>query len=155
MKKIIIVNIILIAFFGAYAQKSNIKYSFLTETGIAFSPKNYTIHQTFVNGITIDKKHTIGLALGIGKVLDDKESGITSMPVFVNYRCNFLSPKRSPFVNVAVGTSLRKSSPQLYSALTAGLQFYLFSVSSGVMLQTVGEVQTLRPNCIIQIGICF
>jgi hypothetical protein len=155
MKKIIILNIVLIAFFGTYAQESAIKYSFLTESGISFSPKNATLQQTFVNGITINKQHTIGLGLGIGEVIDDESSSIVSMPIFANYRCNFLSPDRSPFINVAAGVSLHKDSPQLYSTLTAGLQFYLFSVSAGLMLQTVGENHTFRPNCVIQIGIRF
>jgi hypothetical protein len=142
-------------FFGLYAQESSIKYSFLTESAIAFSPTNYTIQQTFVNGLTINKQHTIGLGLGIGEVLDDESSSVISMPIFANYRCNFLSPNRSPFINVAAGVSLRKESPQLYSTLTAGLQFYLFSISAGLMLQTVGESHILRPGCMVQVGIRF
>jgi hypothetical protein len=140
---------------GLNAQENNIKYMFQSETGIAFSPRSYTIHQTFINGITIAKQHSIGFGLGIGEILADENSGIAlSMPIFLNYRCNFLNPKRSPFINVAAGTSLRKSSPQFYSSITAGLQIYNFSISSGVLFQTINNIQNnFLPAIVVQIGI--
>jgi hypothetical protein len=134
-------------------KQSKVKYSGIIETGVIFSTRHANIQQTFVNGVKINNMHTVGFGVGFGGLFyKDAE---LSMPIYANYRVNFLSEKRSPFINVAAGVALTEESLNLYSGLTAGIRFYKFSLSSGVNVQTVGKDAKPLVGFIIQVGIHF
>jgi len=134
---------------------SKIKYSAISETGMVFSPQEYCCFQTFVNGLNINNMHSVGFGIGFGERICDFDNALLFMPLFANYRVNFLSEKRSPFINAAAGVSLTSNGANLYSGLTAGVQFYKFSISSGINMQTAGIENTLLVGIILQIGIHF
>jgi hypothetical protein len=157
-KTINLIIAFLFLFITAQAQEvqekqPKIKYSGIIESGLIFSTEHLSSQQTFVNGIKINDMHTVGFGVGFG-VLVNYEADLT-MPMYANYRVNFLPEKRSPFINVAAGVALTEEALNLYSGLTAGIRFYIFSLSSGINVQTVGKEAKPLVGFIIQIGIQF
>ena len=159
-KKINLIIAFIFLFIAAQAQETQekqpkVKYSGIVETGGIFSPRHGSIQQTFVNGVKINNMHSIGFGIGFGGMFWHGASVYITMPMYANYRVNFLPEKRSPFINVAVGTAITEEALNLYSGLTAGIQFYKFSLSSGVNIQTYGEEAKPIVGFIIQVGIHF
>ncbi|MCL2131194.1 MAG: hypothetical protein FWH36_01875 [Lentimicrobiaceae bacterium] len=106
------------------------KYSNITEFGfITVNPQSFAFEGTTVQGFSINKKHHLGLGIGMGVNL---EYGYY-MPVFANYRLYF-HPERtfSPHVNYALGGIIMEESGGIYNTLTAGFKAGAFSFDSGL-----------------------
>jgi hypothetical protein len=134
-------------------KKPSIKYTGIVETGVIFSPKYGGLQQTFVNGLKINQMHCVGFGIGFGTLFYD--GGELYMPMYANYRINFLPENRSPFINAAAGVTLTEETINLYTGLTAGIRFYKFSISSGVNIQTIEKQAIPLVGFIIQMGIHF
>lgn len=142
MKKIILASLMAILFVGAYAQEEEpkIKYSNITEFGFMMaSPKGIGFEATTVNGFTINKKHCLGLGIGIGaQTYREYYEGTAYTPIFANYRLYFQPDKTfSPHINVAFGGLMVSDGEGFYSSVSAGFRAGKFSFSSGVSFMPV------------------
>ncbi|MCL2132411.1 MAG: hypothetical protein FWH36_08200 [Lentimicrobiaceae bacterium] len=117
-----------------------IKYSNITEFGFfTGSPKSFAFEGTTVNGFSIDKRHCIGLGIGMGfSFHSDYYEATSYMPVFLNYRV-YLNPDKvfTPHVNIAIGGVMVEDGFGIYSSLTAGFRAGKFSFSSGLSCMPV------------------
>lgn len=145
MKKIILASLMAILFVGAYAQEQEdepkIKYSNITEFGFMMaSPKGIGFEATTVNGFSINKKHCLGLGIGIGAQAYNEYyyGGTAYTPIFANYRLYFQPNKTfSPHINVAFGGLMVSDGEGFYSSVSAGFRAGKFSFSSGVSFMPV------------------
>ena len=140
--KIIAIASLLAVYISVSAQEKDsnkISYSNITEWGhINLSVVNnfgFALEVTTVHGISIDKKHHIGLGTGIG--FDFASIGGYS-PLFLNYRICFI-PNRtfSPHLNVSFGGLFVQDyfadyAMGIYSSVTSGFVAGKFSFSSGL-----------------------
>jgi hypothetical protein len=125
MKKcflIIIAAIIMVAPFLSFGQREEkteektkpvmkISYSFINEYG-TFAGGSIGFTGVFVNGISLNKTHLIGIGMGYEA---DTRAG-QSMPIYVNYRYYFKGKKQfNPLINVGLGTRLTFSKSTYYS----------------------------------------
>jgi hypothetical protein len=139
-KTLILLATLLLSSVALFAQEgektSCIKYANITEFGFfATSPKSIYAEGTTVHGISLNKKHVIGLGIGIGGggyFTNNNDFATAYMPMFINYRCYFLPDRKfSPHINVAAGGLFTTEGEGIYSALTAGFKSGKFTFSSG------------------------
>ncbi|MDR2011341.1 MAG: hypothetical protein LBQ22_12755 [Bacteroidales bacterium] len=150
-KTLILSVVLLVLPFFNYAQESteseNIGYSNITEMGFQVtSPRGVAFEVTTINGICFNKKHSIGIGVGIGVNDHNTYSDATAYnPIFLNYRLYFKPGKTfSPHVNLAAGGMIAKDGGGLYSSLTAGFRAGVFSFSSGLSLFAVQREKTYQ-----------
>ena len=150
---------LLAVFISVSAQKNDstrISYSNITEFGDVnmrvISDIGFSLEVTSVHGFSIDKKHHIGLGMGIG--FDFFSLGAYS-PVFLNYRHCFTPDKTfSPHINVAFGGAmLGYDYLGMYSSITAGFIAGKFSFSSGFSLILYEDV--FVHGAVIKCGFIF
>lgn len=117
-----------------------IKYSNITEFGfLTTNPSGIAFEAVTIHGFSIDKKHCLGIGIGMG-LSSHLYSSPFYTPVFVNYRYYFSPHKTfSPHVNVAVGGVGVEDGFGIYSVITAGFRAGKFSFSSGVSFMPVYE----------------
>jgi hypothetical protein len=113
---------------------------------------------TMVNGISIDKKHYIGIGGGIWAgthphafILDG------AIPLYANYRLYFQpDAKFSPHINVAIGTQWSVGYG-FYSSFACGFRVKKFSLSCGIPFMTIPCVDHLHylSGFFLKLGFVF
>jgi hypothetical protein len=125
------------------------------------------------NNIIINEKFGIGIGGGVNVggiiYLINEDKIRLRYPIFGNFRYYFNKPshKYSPFINVALGTSLttnyennsKELIPELYSTIAGGFKFNKFQINLGFLFTTIKETQYIPSyfeiGCFVSIGVAL
>jgi len=114
-----------------------VRYSNITEIGLILAGEGGLFGLTTVNGISINRKHLIGVGLGLGLGDITHVDEFRFFPdgyafIYANYRIYFKPDKNfSPFINLAAGVALEMKTG-VYSSITGGFRYKYFSLTGGL-----------------------
>jgi hypothetical protein len=122
-------------------ENKKISYSFITEHGFCLGREFFAYEGVLVNSIRLNKTQD---EIGVGTGFRFNLMGMTSIPVFANYRHYFPSKTDLQlFLNFAAGTHIayleNPCKAGLYTTLTTGFTVKAFSFSSGFYVISYDE----------------
>ena len=125
--------------------KETTTYANVTEFGfMTASPKGVALEATTAHGIAFNKKHLLGLGVGIGGSFSPYYN-TAYMPIFINYRLYFKPNSTfSPHLNAALGGVMLENGAGMYSAVTMGFRAGHFSFSSGLSFMPMQRMGHFR-----------